>query len=47
MCVDLNLGKEEDPLIQELRKSRPDRVVKQDSILYHLWMKKQQPGYTV
>ena len=45
--LDLNLGKEElwrlqkeNPLIQELRKSRPDRVVEQAGLLYHLWMKK-------
>ena len=52
--LDLNLGKEElqrlqeeDPLIQKLRKSRPDRVAEQESFLYYLWMKKRQPGHTV
>ena len=52
--LNLNLAKEElkklqekDPLIQDYRKSRPDQMVEQDGLRYNLWVRKQQPGYTV
>ena len=52
--LDLNLTKEElrklqeeDPLIQDLRKSRPDQVVEQDRLWYNLWRKKHPPGQVV
>ena len=52
--LNLNIPKEElhklqveDSLIQELRKLRPDQVVEQDGLWYHLWEKKQQPGHVV
>lgn len=38
---------EEDPLIQDLRKSRSDRVMEQNRLWYHLWEKKQQPEHVV
>ena len=37
----------EDSLIQDLRKMRPDQVVEQDGLWYHLWGNKQQPGHVV
>jgi len=38
---------EEDPLIQDLRKSRPDKVVEQDGLWYSLWVRKHHPGHMV
>ena len=52
--LDLDLTKEElrklreeDPLIQDLRKSRPDQVVERDGLWYNLWRKKHPPGQVV
>ena len=52
--LDLDLTKEElrtlqeeDPLIQNLRKSRPDQVVEQGGLWYSLWRKKHPPGQVV
>ena len=36
----------EDLLIQDLRK-KPDQVVEQDGLLYHLFLPRQQSGETV
>ena len=38
---------EENPLIEDLRKSRPDQVVEQDGLWYNLWRKKHPPGQVV
>ena len=56
-CVgDLNpaISKEElrklqdaDLMIQDLRELKPDQVVEQDGLWYHLWVKRQPPGQTV
>ena len=52
--LDLDLTKEElrklqeeDPLIQDLRKSRPDQVVERDGLWYNLWRKKHPPEQVV
>ena len=52
--LDLDLTKEElcklqeeDPLIQDVRKSRSDQVVEQDGLRYNLWRKKHSPGQVV
>ena len=34
-------------MIQKPRKSRPDRIVEQEGLLYHLCMKQWQSGHTV